>query len=89
MQDEQVWAFNLQSNMVTHGLWDVNAQPCLENQTDDPAINDDPVCSICLDVASDSEDFLTNCCFSKFHLDCLNIWKMVGLRTCPNCRSNI
>ena len=56
--------------MIIHILWGANAQPGLENQTDDPAIKDDPVCSICLDVASDIEEFLTNWCFSNFHLDC-------------------
>ena len=39
--------------MIIHILWGANAQPGLETPTDDPAIkDDDPVCSICLDVAS-------------------------------------
>ena len=75
--------------MVTHGLWDINGLPCLETPTEEHVIIDDPLCSICLNATSNEEDFLTTCCLSKFHHDCLNGWIRAGSGTCPNCRSDI
>ena len=75
--------------MVTHGLWDINGLLCLENptETEEPDMIDDPLCSICSDVASNEEDFLTTCCLSKFNHDCLDRWIRAGSGICPNCRS--
>ena len=88
MQGEQNFAFNLQANMMDHGLWDIDGTPCLENTTKNPVIQDIPLCSICLSDVS-AIDFQMDCCLSKFHHDCLNKWIIFGSRKCPNCRSNI
>ena len=60
-------------------------------QNEDMKKNEETVeketCPICLDeIITDQEEKLILCCFSVFHKNCLDSWKLVK-NTCPICRA--
>lgn len=51
------------------------------------AVNEKPVCIICLDSSNPLEKFQGSCkCSPNIHIKCMDIWLSKNSKTCPICR---
>jgi hypothetical protein len=79
--------------------WKSRAAPKPSRRWLRPAMDDAPVCAICMDTLDANEAFRTSCCLQPFHPTCLEAYKQQrgrsepglfapSLAQCPLCRSD-
>lgn len=76
------------SNKLEDTLEDTNVDITNTNTNTNDNVQQDNLCSICLDLLDNN--IITLPCDHVFHKKCIERWKIVNKKnTCPNCRENI